>query len=1260
MFLGNACTSYFIWETLFRDNSVKQLFNAQRRILNLSLLVLMLATLSVGYTTSQAQSSSGDEFPITDVIAQRNINQTAFNTVTNTRGMHLGGVHMHKYPDSSQVMYLYDSGNSRILAFLNPDWRNPSELPDRVFGQNDSYVLSACNGNNNAMTTPPTNRTLCINPGAHTVSQEESPRFTSMDTDGNGNLFVIDQYNNRILMFLDPFGSDVNEGDTTADLVWGQVDFNSKICNRGKGLPPYDANFLSSDSLCTTNSIAGSIDPFFVTALDLDQWGNMWVTDIINNRVLRFPYVANTGKPRLTADLVLGQPSMNAFAYDHNSCDTTSPGTAFCQLISLKVNPTTGELFVVHYYENPRITVYSPNTNAQNPTSYHYSRTIGQGILRYPGFIQFLDANRFIIEDEYHPFNDLFRIFATNGTQIRTLDSNQIIGVSKDGQVKFEDIHGQFSIIDNHLFLTEQSKHNSVLVFNLSRFETANQLIFSGEILGGPDYIWNTTTGLGLSSPLGFAVSETHSQVFISGGYRILVWNSQSDVTFAGRAADFVIGQPSFNTNSPYTEGNFIFRDKSSGLAVDEINNKLWVAVHHDVFAFDLPITSSSPLPSMSFQTQIPEIPDTGNLPVRGTREKVVFRANSVAFNPIDQTLWIIDAHNSRVLRVSNPYTNPEVDLILGQNTLNGMTCNRGDFKKPTAKSLCFPGFAAFDSRGNLYIAEGVFEGRADAPGNKRIVEYDKATIDQAAQIGVLSEPAADRVYAVPAFTTNPVSDETTFFSCVPNTPCNPIALAFDNSDRMLVLSDAYFNPFGKQIYLYTNPLRNKGAVSFDVTQDIMLPYGMGQGGQPAFSDPNIMYLQDHTWNRVIVAKSEIKPAVMRSQKNITLNEGGGSAQLMMRLATQPAADVALQLSFDPVNKAATDRENLLFTSSNWNVPQAITLTAIDNQAAEGQQVVKLKTMVNSTDPAYAQLSVGNITLTVIDNDIVKPPSAANGVNLSKQTATVSENGLTDTYTVRLSNIPFADVTVSLSSTPGNQVAIEPAMLVFTPATWDIPQIVTLRAVPDLIQEDAHTVLITHQSASSDQSYNAITIPPVVVTVSDNELELLANGDFELDTFPEDGLPDTWTVLNPTQDKMRCSGEDIIPHSGKCLFQFKGRSSENTKVYQVVSLASEIPSTSTLKAQLYYFTNWQQPKLKVKLQIYYADGTVDKRKTTVQQISTEYALVTVKPYRLKGDRGGLTQIKFSLRNKGRNGKLYIDDVSVKVQPDVEASRIPLP
>ncbi len=102
-------------------------------------------------------------------------------------------------------------------------------------------------------------------------------------------------------------------------------------------------------------------------------------------------------------------------------------------------------------------------------------------------------------------------------------------------------------------------------------------------------------------------------------------------------------------------------------------------------------------------------------------------------------------------------------------------------------------------------------------------------------------------------------------------------------------------------------------------------------------------------------------------------------------------------------------------------------------------------------------------------------------------TTDVTEGGATDTYTLVLSSLPAANVSIAIN--PGAQVTVGSSPVVFTTGNWATAQTVTVTAVDDLILEGAHTGTISHTVTSSDLAYNGLSVPNVGVNITDNEID---------------------------------------------------------------------------------------------------------------------------------------------------------------------------
>ena len=215
-----------------------------------------------------------------------------------------GGVVVDRSVDPGRA-YVWDSGNSRILGIdLAVCYGNESPCSaDVVLGQPSGYDHSACNGDsglqNFPVRAPATRDTLCGLPDT-VISPGEEHTFVTMAISAAGALYVPDSHNNRVLKYENPF-----EHDSSADQVWGQVDFSGILCNQGFAAP-------TAETLCFhSHTNRGQIGRYG-NGVEFDGDGNLWVADGGNNRVLRFPFDPDTGENARAADLVLGQPDFES------------------------------------------------------------------------------------------------------------------------------------------------------------------------------------------------------------------------------------------------------------------------------------------------------------------------------------------------------------------------------------------------------------------------------------------------------------------------------------------------------------------------------------------------------------------------------------------------------------------------------------------------------------------------------------------------------------------------------------------------------------------------------------------------------------------------------------------------------------------------------------------------------------------------------------------------------------------------------------
>ena len=156
--------------------------------------------------------------------------------------------------DGDGNVYVADKDNHRVLEYDAPPTHDA--IADRVFGQSGSFTSAT------------------INLGGRSAASLAMPFGVAVDADGN--LYVVDRDNNRVLEYDRPLAT-----DTVADRVLGQPDLTSGAS--GVGPSAFD------------EPVGIAIDPA----------GNVYVSDLVNNRVVGFVMPFDTDG---VADVVFGQP----------------------------------------------------------------------------------------------------------------------------------------------------------------------------------------------------------------------------------------------------------------------------------------------------------------------------------------------------------------------------------------------------------------------------------------------------------------------------------------------------------------------------------------------------------------------------------------------------------------------------------------------------------------------------------------------------------------------------------------------------------------------------------------------------------------------------------------------------------------------------------------------------------------------------------------------------------------------------------------
>ena len=570
---------------------------------------------------------------------------------------------------ATSILYVADTRNNRVLAWKNSATANSGAPADLVIGQRDLQSTSPQGPDQN---------------GQRLASGLNSPN--GVITDAVGNLYVADAGNNRILRFPKPF--EQNSELLQVDLVIGQRSINENLFNQGLG-----DRGMSETSLFLSQP-GGTVQR---AGMAFDPQRNLWVTDPLNHRVLRYPPAALArGGFAPAADLVLGATEF-----------TTSLGRItlpFVQDIALRKDylyvPTgigfdsRGRLFVRDWAPGfSRVLVWevaSPFFNGKSA-----NRIVGIGTA--PGAGQQLPLiNEYVAGAFQQGAVDGVRpgifLFGTN-LYVPDVSSNRIL---------------VFDAYDNWPAETTRISPPARAVIGQDSFNVgkANR---NGLPVGNN----------GFAYPIALWVGGSEMFVVDAGNNRILAMAGRD---FAFNAASRVVGQTGFTQSGPnLVEGKeFYFLDGFTGdrqavgtqlagtcMALD--GDRLYVAdsQNHRVLAFP-DVRRVKPLDSAVLvigQTDITStVPNAPGGELGTTSDRGLNGPTCVAVDR-DGNLWVADTGNSRVLRFPRPFdqTGPglkQPNLVLGQSSFTARSTD------PTSRTMRAPAGIAFLNDGSVLVSD--------------------------------------------------------------------------------------------------------------------------------------------------------------------------------------------------------------------------------------------------------------------------------------------------------------------------------------------------------------------------------------------------------------------------------------------------------------------------------------------------------------------------------------------------------------------------
>ena len=123
----------------------------------------------------------------------------------------------------------------------------------------------------------------------------------------------------------------------------------------------------------------------------------------------------------------------------------------------------------------------------------------------------------------------------------------------------------------------------------------------------------------------------------------------------------------------------------------------------------------------------------------------------------------------------------------------------------------------------------------------------------------------------------------------------------------------------------------------------------------------------------IIIQLADNEFIVTESDNTTVVNEDGTTDALMVSLPGPPSSTVYINAVLTD-SKVSVTPEVLQFTSENWDQPQAMTITGIDDDILDGTEFSQFNLSVSDqSDPHFVSAAEVSVAVTILDNELPTP-----------------------------------------------------------------------------------------------------------------------------------------------------------------------------------------------------------------------------------------------------------------------------------------------
>lgn len=248
------------------------------------------------------------------------------------------------------------------------------------------------------------------------------------------------------------------------------------------------------------------------------------------------------------------------------------------------------------------------------------------------------------------------------------------------------------------------------------------------------------------------------------------------------------------------------------------------------------------------------------------------------------------------------------------------------------------------------------------------------------------------------------------------------------------------------------------------------------------FSTTGPAYVGSPNQHTVTITDDDSPAVLVDPTTGLGTHESGGATAFEMVLNGQPSADVTVALTSSDTSEGILSVSSVTFTPTNWNTPQQIQVTGVDDALADGDQSYQIVTDASvSSDSNFHGLDPDDVTLINLDDD------SATLLMVAPSPIETAEDGTSETIPISMTAQPTSDVMITITSTDATEGVVAPSTLVFTASNWRTSQAFTITGQDDTEGDGDQSYQIQFSITTTDPTYSTLTLSDLDALNADDE-----------------------------------------------------------------------------------------------------------------------------------------------------------------------------